>query len=192
MDITLEAITKAYNGKTVLDGLSAVFPEGEVTCIMAPSGWGKTTLLRLLMGLERPDSGAIRGMEGRRMSAVFQEDRLCAYLTPADNIRLANPALEREEVLAALAAVGLAGCAGQPALELSGGQRRRVAILRALLATYDVLFLDEPFRGLDVATKEQVMADASQRCAGRTTILVTHDAAEMEAMAAAHRLRFGD
>ena len=86
------------------------------------------------------------------------------------------------------AAVGLAGCLRQPARELSGGMRRRVAILRALLAEYDLLFLDEPFKGLDRETKETVMADTRRRCAGRTVLLVTHDVAELDAMGAVVRL----
>ena len=87
-----------------------------------------------------------------------------------------------------MAAVGLAGCLRQPARELSGGMRRRVAILRALLAEYDLLFLDEPFKGLDRETKETVMADTRRRCAGRAVLLVTHDAAELDAMGAVVRL----
>ena len=86
---------------------------------------------------------------------------------------------------------GLAGLrlsAGFQARELSGGMRRRVAILRALLAEYDLLFLDEPFKGLDRETKETVMADTRRRCAGRTVLLVTHDVAELDAMGAVVRL----
>ena len=94
----------------------------------------------------------------------------------------------RRETEDALAAVGLAGCLRQPARELSGGMRRRVAILRALLAEYDLLFLDEPFKGLDRETKETVMADTRRRCAGRTVLLVTHDVAELDAMGAVVRL----
>ena len=84
----------------------------------------------------------------------------------------------------ALAAVGLAGCGGQRVAEFSGGMRRRVAILRALLARWDVLFLDEPFKGLDAETKALVMADTRRRCEGRTVLLVTHDPSEAEALGA--------
>ena len=186
--IRVEAVSKAYGPKTVLQAVSFAIPIGQVSCIMAPSGWGKTTLLRILMGLEQPDGGRILGLEGLRFSAVFQEDRLCDNLDPSANIRLINPTLGRRETEDALAAVGLAGCLRQPARELSGGMRRRVAILRALLAEYDLLFLDEPFKGLDRETKETVMADTRRRCAGRTVLLVTHDVAELDAMGAVVRL----
>ena len=176
-DIVIRNLCKSFAGKPVLRDFSAVLPVGQVTGLMAPSGAGKTTLLRILMGLERPDGGA-----------VFQEDRLCDNLDPSANIRLINPTLGRRETEDALAAVGLAGCLRQPARELSGGMRRRVAILRALLAEYDLLFLDEPFKGLDRETKETVMADTRRRCAGRTVLLVTHDVAELDAMGAVVRL----
>ena len=187
-DIVIRNLCKSFAGKPVLRDFSAVLPVGQVTGLMAPSGAGKTTLLRILMGLERPDSGTIDGLAGLRLSTVFQEDRLCDNLDPSANIRLINPTLGRRETEDALAAVGLAGCLRQPARELSGGMRRRVAILRALLAEYDLLFLDEPFKGLDRETKETVMADTRRRCAGRTVLLVTHDAAELDAMGAVVRL----
>ena len=181
-DICITGLCKAYDGKPVLRDFSAVLPAGRVTGLMAPSGAGKTTLLRILMGLEQPDAGSVAGLEGRRMSAVFQEDRLCDNLDAVANVRLVTPGISRAQVLDALNAVGLGGCAGQPARELSGGMRRRVALLRALLAEYDVLFLDEPFKGLDRDTRARVIADTRARCAGRTVLLVTHDAGELDAM----------
>lgn len=184
MDIILKDICKSFEGKVVLKDYSAVFKEGRITGIMAPSGYGKTTLLRLLMGLEIPDSGTIEGLDGRRKSAVFQEDRLCDNLSAAANIRLVNPKLDIGEVHAAMRAVGLEDVCEQPVREFSGGMRRRVAILRALLAEYDILFLDEPFKGLDQKTKEIVMEDTRRRCEGKTVLFVTHDAAELKAMGA--------
>ena len=82
MELKVESLSKRYGGKTVLDGVSFALREG-VTCLMAPSGAGKTTLLRLLLGLERPDGGQITGLAGRRISAVFQEDRLLPGLDAA-------------------------------------------------------------------------------------------------------------
>lgn len=181
-DIVIKNLCKAYEGRPVLKDLSATLPAGRVTGLMAPSGAGKTTLLRLLMGLEQPDAGTITGLEGLRLSVVFQEDRLCDDLTAVNNIRLVNPALSVQAVQQALAQVGLAGASQQPARELSGGMRRRVAILRALLVDYDLLLLDEPFKGLDAVTKAAVIADTRQRIRGRTTLFVTHDATELEAL----------
>lgn len=140
------------------------------------------------MGLETPDRGTITGLQGLRLSAVFQEDRLCENLNPVSNLRLVTPTLSQSAAEGALTAVGLTDCLHQPARELSGGMRRRVAILRALLAEYDLLFLDEPFKGLDRETKEVVMADTRRRCDGRTVLFVTHDPTELEAMGAVQRL----
>lgn len=173
----------------VLDDISLTIPEGKTTCIMAPSGRGKTTLLRILMGLENADSGSIFGLENARKSAVFQEDRLCENLSPVSNIRLTNPRLQTAKVLEAMNAVGLSGCENKPVSELSGGMCRRVAILRALLSEYDVLFLDEPFKGLDAKTKELVIHDTKMRCAGRTVLLVTHDETEALLLDAADVIR---
>lgn len=190
MDIILNSLYKAYGSRVVLNNFSEAIPVGVTTCIMAPSGRGKTTLLRILMKLEAPDSGTVTGLEGQRMSAVFQEDRLCENLSPVSNIRLVCPRREKQEVIAAMESVGLTGCAAQPVRELSGGMRRRVAILRALLADYDILFLDEPFKGLDAKTKAVVMEDARKRSAGKTVLLVTHDPAEACALNARKEIKF--
>ena len=94
-DIEIKGLCKAFDGKQVLRDFSAVLPAGQVTGLMAPSGAGKTTLLRILMGLETPDRGTITGLEGLRLSAVFQEDRLCENLNPVSNLRLVTPALSQ-------------------------------------------------------------------------------------------------
>ena len=187
-DIVIRSLCKAFDGKPVLQGFSATLPAGQVSCIMAPSGGGKTTLLRILLGLEAADSGEIHGLAGLRLSAVFQEDRLLENLGPVANIRLVNPQRTRGEVLAAFVAVRLSGCEDQPVRELSGGMRRRVAILRALLAEWDALLLDEPFKGLDEETKACVLDFVRRAAEGRTTVLVTHDAAEARALGAAQIL----
>ena len=187
-NIVIQNLCKAYGPKHVLQDFSCTLPAGKVTGLMAPSGAGKTTLLRILMGFETADSGSIQGLNGLRLSAVFQEDRLCENLTPISNLRLVAPALTAADAVVALQGVGLIDCLAQPVRELSGGMRRRVAILRALLADYDLLFLDEPFKGLDEETKAHVIADTRRRCAGRTVLLVTHDADELTAMGAAQKI----
>lgn len=187
-DIVIKDLCKFYDGKAVLENFSAVLPKGRVTGLTAPSGGGKTTLLRILLGLESADSGEIEGTDGARLSAVFQEDRLCENLDGAANIRLVSPAVSQERAREALGEVGLCECIGQPVSELSGGMRRRVAILRALLAEYDFLALDEPFKGLDAATKETVMAYTRRLCEGRTVLFVTHDISELDAMGVTQRL----
>ncbi len=181
----IENITKTFDGKTVLDNLNMEIPEGRITCIMAPSGAGKTTLLRILMGLERADSGRITGFSQKRFSAVFQEERLCEQMSAVKNIRLVTPGLDTKMVIKELARLGLGADGTQPVSELSGGMRRRVSILRALLAPYDVLFLDEPFKGLDQELKVQVMAYVREKTAGKTVVVVTHDRQEALALGAA-------
>ena len=176
-------LTKRFGEKTLFEDLNLTVEEPAV--LWAPSGWGKTTLLRVLMGLETPTSGSVQGVG--RVSAVFQEDRLCDNLSPLSNIRLVTgTALEKETILSALRDVGLEGCIFQPARELSGGQRRRVALLRALLADWDLLLLDEPFKGLDNETRQLTMdyvLSCFHRSPDRAVVLVTHDEAEASYMA---------
>lgn len=178
----MHRLCKSFGGKSVLRDVSGTLAANRITGLMAPSGAGKTTLLRILMGLEQADSGWIDGLDGLRLSAVFQEDRLCDQLDGISNLRLVTPSLSRAEARKALETVGLADCIGQPTRELSGGQRRRVAILRGLLADYDLLILDEPFKGLDRETKQLVMEDTRRRCTGKTALLVTHDPTELDAL----------
>ena len=120
--IILENVCKRYGGKAVLDGLCCRFPLGEATCVMGPSGCGKTTLLSLLMGLEQPDSGRIRGLAGLRKSAIFQEDRLVETSGAVANLRLANPRLSRQRAEEPLCALGLGDSLGQPVGSFSGGE----------------------------------------------------------------------
>jgi NitT/TauT family transport system ATP-binding protein len=183
-DIIIKNLTKSYNGKIVLNNLNLTIKSGKTTCIMAPSGMGKTTLLRIILGLESPDSGTIKGMENLKISTVFQEDRLCEYLTPINNIKLVNPILTDKQILEAINSFGLLGCEHQKTSELSGGMKRRTAILRAILADYDLLVLDEPFKGIDINTKETVIREILNRTKGKTIIIVTHDESEASLMGA--------
>ena len=184
MAIKLTKITKKFDDEIVLENFSQGFKLGKTTCIMGPSGSGKTTLLRMMMGLVIPDEGLIEGVENFKKSVVFQEERLCENLTVMTNIRLVSQkSLEMTQITEALQQVDLpAVCLKQPIQQLSGGQKRRVAILRALLADYDILFMDEPFKGLDLETKRQVMAYVKEMTRGKTVILVTHDPLECEMM----------
>lgn len=186
--LTVNHLYKSYHEKKVLEDLSFSLEEGTISAVMAPSGIGKTTLLRILLGLETADSGEILGLEKLRLSAVFQEDRLCENLSPVSNIRLVTGSgVSKKEIQDALCALELADCISQPVRELSGGQRRRVALLRALMAPWDLLLLDEPFKGLDTRTRQTAMdyVLAAFRQAGnsRHILLVTHDQTEADYLA---------
>ncbi len=182
--IQLIDIGKRFGDKQVLRHVNLTLPEGETTCLMAPSGAGKTTLVRILLGLLEPDEGRVEGLRGRRLAAVFQEDRLVETMDAVSNLRLFNPKLSRIAAADALIAFGLEDSLRQPVRELSGGMRRRVALLRALLAEWDFLALDEPFKGLDEETRRRVIRRTREMTAGRTVLLVTHDAGEAEMMGA--------
>lgn len=187
--IIISHLSKSYGENKVFSDFSAVFERGKTTCIMAPSGAGKTTLLRILTGLETADAGRIESMDGLKKSMVFQEDRLCENLSVSANIRLVRQKKtwgrdqkEKKEIQEALESVGLAGNGDQQVRELSGGMKRRVALLRALYSDWDILFLDEPFKGLDEETKTQVMCYTKEKCRGKTVIFVTHERSEAEEM----------
>lgn len=174
-DVEFDRVCKAYGANEVLRRVTFTLPGGGVRCLMAPSGSGKTTLFRVLLGLEHADSGEIRGVSPGRISMMFQEDRLCETLTPVENVALVLPAeTRRADVAALLAEILPTDCLGQPAMELSGGMRRRVSLARAVAFPSDLIVLDEPFTGLDQATKEKVIAFVLRHRAGRTLLVATH------------------
>lgn len=173
--IIVKNISKAYNGHAVLRDYSVEIPLCGTTVIRGASGAGKTTLFRLLLGLEQPDAGEIIGMRERNPAVVFQEDRLLPWATTLDNAALGSNQKKAEEALNIL---GLMDCLHQLPRELSGGMKRRVAIARALAFGGDILFLDEPFTGLDEENK-RVATDALLR-ANVPILVITHDDAEAD------------
>ena len=183
-------LCKSFGGKAVLEGVSLTLPAGQIACLMAPSGQGKTTLLRCIAGLEKPDSGEILDLPDR-IGYVFQEDRLCGGFSAVDNIRLVTgKALGEGEIRRHLEELGLAGSLDQPVRELSGGMRRRVVISRAVCFGADLLLLDEPFKGLDDEARQQT-ADYILRHRGAAAILcVTHDREDAAALGGADILTF--
>lgn len=171
-------VSKAFDGKPVIRNLTLHLKAGERYSLMGQSGCGKTTLLNLLMGLLKPDSGSVHLKDGARISAVFQEDRLLKQMTAAANIALINPQA-REKAEALLLELGIdPESLPQPISAYSGGMKRRVALARALLADFDILFLDEPYKGLDEDTRARVMKIVDAYTQGKTVVLVTHDAEE--------------
>ena len=186
----IQHLCKSFDGKMVLDHVSLTLESGGTACLMAPSGRGKTTLLRCIAGLEAPDSGQITDLP-ERIAYVFQEDRLCDGFSAVDNIRLVTgKALGEGEIRRHLEELGLAGSLDQPVRELSGGMRRRVVISRAVCFGANLLLLDEPFKGLDDEARQQT-ADYILRHRGAAAILcVTHDREDAAALGGADIVTF--
>lgn len=190
MDIIVENISKSYDSQVVLENFSCRFPEKRVSCIMGKSGCGKTTLVNILLSIEKPDAGTVSGMPKGRIGAVFQENRLCENLSAAANLRLAcKRRLTEEEIQKAFRAVALEEARRKPVRELSGGMRRRVAILRALMAEADCILMDEPLRGLDEETKRRTIRYILECIRDKTLIFVTHDEEEAGLLGAEKILR---
>lgn len=179
MSVILTNICKSYGDARVLRGVSLELPQG-ITCLMGPSGGGKTTLLRILVGLEKPDSGSIRNLPDR-IAMVFQEDRLTPSLTVRANLRLAlGKGYSDAQASACLSRMGLDDVLGRTVSTLSGGMKRRIALARALLFDAPLMVLDEPFKGLDDALLHQCMDVLLSHSRGRSVLLVTHDAQEAQ------------
>ncbi|HPU62937.1 MAG TPA: ATP-binding cassette domain-containing protein [Mobilitalea sp.] len=185
MDIKVLNLNKCFNGQQVLKNVSMTFKSGSITCIMGASGIGKTTLANIMMGLQRADSGKIEGLKGKKISAVFQEDRLIEQWDAVKNIMLVcRKEFTQEYIHKNLNEIGLSDYEKKPVSSLSGGMRRRVAIVRALLLDYDVLIMDEPFKGLDYDLKKQVIGYVEKMTEGKTVIIITHDKDEVKMLKA--------
>jgi NitT/TauT family transport system ATP-binding protein len=185
MDIQMVNVSKTFDKNQVLKCVNLTFAEGKMTCLMGASGVGKTTVINLLMGLVRQDSGEIFGLENKRPTVVFQEDRLIEHWDSIDNVKLVcNKQTTKKMVEEAFLRVGLEDYRNKPVRKLSGGMRRRVAIVRALLAPGNLVMMDEPFKGLDENLKKNVMAYVCEITKGKTVIIVTHDKEEAKLMEA--------
>ncbi len=168
--LVLTCVTKAYGDRQVLQDVSRVYRQGETYLLKAPSGSGKTTLFRLLCGLEEPDGGRITG--DVRISVLFQEDRLCEAYSALCNVELVTG--DREEAARALEKLLEPDVLEQPVKTLSGGMKRRVALVRAMEAEADMVLLDEPFTGMDQETRRRAECYIRQRQRGRTLLIASH------------------
>ena len=174
----LQNITLSFGEKRIFTDFSYRFAEGKTTVIMGPSGVGKTTLLRLLIGLQKPDQGKVAA--DAPVSVLFQEPRLCPWLSAAMNVALVlNGKQSLPLAKKWLARVHLSEDADHFPSELSGGMEQRVALARTLAYATErdcrLLILDEPFKGLDAELRSD-MIDLIRQCAvGRTTLLVSHE-----------------
>lgn len=185
--IELQDISFSYekntNANDILTHFSLSIPVGKRTALLAPSGWGKTTLLFLIAGLLKPESGQISfPMENPAFSMVFQENRLIENSSIKRNLSVVSNHLTASALEKALDAVALNYPPSKKVRELSGGEKRRLSILRALCADYDILLMDEPFTGLDAETKQKVIDYILHETEGKIVILVTHNMSEAEAL----------
>ncbi|MBE6596443.1 MAG: ABC transporter ATP-binding protein [Ruminococcaceae bacterium] len=169
--LRLENATVKYQKKTVISSLTHVFTEGKVTAIVGESGIGKTTLVNLLAGLIRPDFGKVV-CDKERIAYVFQEPRLFEWMTAIENLRVVS---DNEKAENALSLMGLSESADKYPSELSGGMKQRVSIARALAYDADIIFLDEPFKGLDPEMRREISDKLFSLSKGKTVIMITHD-----------------
>lgn len=202
--VVLDGVTKSFPGRAGLriaavESISFAVGAGELLALVGPSGCGKTTTLRLIAGLETPDSGTISldatevtrvAAKDRDVAMVFQRDALWPHFTGFENLAfgLKLRGVARTEIAARVAELagklGLTDCLDRRPGELSGGQRQRIALGRALIRRPQVLLLDEPFANLDAPLRRELRRELLrlQREEKLTTILVTHDQAEAVAL----------
>ena len=189
--LLLNGVTKRYGDNTILNELDLHIPSGQFVAVVGRSGGGKSTLLRLLAGLEKPNAGELLAgatplaaiQDDTRM--MFQDARLLPWKTVIDNVGLGLNGAWRDAALQALASVGLESRAQEWPAALSGGQKQRVALARALIHRPRLLLLDEPLGALDALTRlemQELIVSLWQEH-GFTVLLVTHDVSEAVAMA---------
>ncbi len=198
--LELRDITKQWDHRPLLDGVSLRVDAGETVALLGASGSGKSTLLKIVAGLDAPESGSVwfDGVditalppEQRGFALMFQDFALFPHLNLQDNVAfgLVEQGVRRSEARnqarIMLARFGLAGQALRKVWTLSGGEQQRVALARALITQPRALLLDEPFSALDATLREQLRTEFRERIteAGMTAILVTHDEQEARAMA---------
>lgn len=200
-EVKVRKVTKTFGSVVAVDHISFDVQSGEMLTLLGPSGCGKSTTLRLIAGLERPETGeiSVKGRllasaemqifvspEKRGMGMVFQSYAVWPHMTVFENVayplklRKVPRATIREKVKTTLDLVGLQGLEERPGTLLSGGQQQRVALARALVFEPEILLLDEPLSNLDAKLREQMRIElkALQRRIGVTSIYVTHDQAE--------------
>ena len=190
--LALTDITLKYEGRTILDSASLSVARGEIVSLVGPSGSGKTTLLRVIAGLEHPSQGTVvidnKLMTGvpthkRDVGLVFQDNQLFPHLSVFDNIayslriKRVSKALQIEKVNEMLSLIGMENLAHRDVGQLSGGEAKRIAVARALVADPFILLLDEPLTGLDTELHDRLLDDmgALLRARQTTVVHVTHD-----------------
>ena len=175
MSIIITDLCKTFDDNEVLKNVNITLKDNYIYCLMGTSGIGKTTLLRILMGLEHADSGSISGIDTKSISCMFQEDRLIPDLSAIDNIRIVlRGKSNRKEIRNNLLSILPDDSLDMPVSSLSGGMKRRVALARALSYPGKLIILDEPFTGLDKDTKLNVIDYILKMRNNRTLLIATH------------------
>jgi len=176
--IEFKKVTFSYKGSAdILKDFSLTVNKGERVHISAPSGKGKTTLLRIICSLEKVKKGSFSLENGAKLSVVFQEDRLIPYQTVKDNVALFSNEKTADVLLEKL---GLEDAKNLFPEELSGGMKRRVALARALSKDFDILLLDEAFTGLDEKALENALKVTNEYLKDKTLVLISHSEKEAE------------
>jgi NitT/TauT family transport system ATP-binding protein len=181
--IKLKKIYKKFEDKVIFEDFSLDIEENKITCILGPSGIGKTTLLKLISGLSNVDYGIITGLTDRKYSFIFQEHRLIPWLNVYDNIDYVLKGVYPEQKIRDaiirhhLMMVGLLGDIKSYPDNLSGGMKQRLSIARAFAYPSDILLMDEPFNSLDTSLKFSVMESFKKLWyeSDKTVIFITHD-----------------
>ncbi len=188
--LEVNAINKKFNHEAVITDFSFSMSQGERLLLFAPSGAGKTTLLRILSGLLLADSGTYSYPSGIEPHIVFQEPRLFPYLTVDENIRLPLKSphfASKPNALDILPdwykLVGLDGCQKEFPHTLSGGMKRKVSLLRALITLPELLILDEPFQSLDKKSREIFVQSIFPNIPNLSVLFTSHDILDVEIIA---------
>lgn len=180
MSVNIKNIQKAFGTKEVLNGIDITLEDDGIYCLMGSSGMGKTTLLRIMMDLEDPDSGMIEGLGKNDIAVMFQEDRLLEWMDAVDNVAVVRKevknAAAKKKIEENLKQILPEDCLHQPVAQLSGGMKRRVALARAMNFPSKLIILDEPFTGLDWQTKMEVIDYILEMRKGRILLVATHGA----------------
>jgi putative hydroxymethylpyrimidine transport system ATP-binding protein len=194
-DIAVRRASLRYAGAFLFQDLDFVLPGGRWTCLLGPSGVGKSSLLRVIAGLEPLDRGEVVCTDGQplagRLAWMSQRDDLLPWLPAIDNVtlgaRLRGERADRAKALDLVERAGLVAQQGQLPTTLSGGQRQRASLARTLMEDRPVVLMDEPFSALDAITRARLQVLAADLLAGRTVLLVTHD--PLEALRLGHRIQ---